>query len=368
LDGTGATEIYNGQIDAYNPTGNNNLMIRSWWGIGFPSYDNIVRIAMDTRTGNADFVGNVNANGEFRKVGGASGTNFIRILGNDANSPYIEFLTDGARRAYMGYATATTMDIFSAGGAALRLGSENQTRMTINTAGNATHTAGDNSYMRYGPNSTWNSYLTIGASSDKSGPSNAQVITTNGNLHMDAGNGNAMYYGYYANARGTPNSHLFFGDDYQFANVPPNYINNANVCVFAGNQIRRSQAVQKQILNYNGAWGSGINNTYAFYKQNTKTVVRIHGHYSGYWTGSYMGYAYLRIYNQTNGTYSGDIFPTFTNNAYNHITIPFDAVFTEAQLTTTGWYDVLMYNYAGITTDGNDVLRMNVTLLPSEAF
>jgi hypothetical protein len=68
LDGTGATEIYNGQIDAYNPTGNNNLMIRSWWGIGFPSYDNIVRIGMDTRSGNAQFAGGLIA-GETSLIG-----------------------------------------------------------------------------------------------------------------------------------------------------------------------------------------------------------------------------------------------------------------------------------------------------------
>lgn len=49
--------IYNGNIDTYNPTGNNNLMIRSWYGIGFQSYDNVVRAGIDTRTGNANFSG-----------------------------------------------------------------------------------------------------------------------------------------------------------------------------------------------------------------------------------------------------------------------------------------------------------------------
>lgn len=373
LVGTSDCKIYNGNIDTYNPTGNNNLMIRSWWGIGFPSYDNIVRIGMDTRTGNADFVGtltskNAIVNETFKKLGGASGTNYIQILGNDANSPYIEFLTAGVRRAYIGYATPTTMDMFSANGASLRLGSENGTRMTINTDGSMTHTAGDLSYMRYGPNSTWNSYLTVGATPDRSAANNAQVITTNGNLHLDAGNSADIFYGYYANARGTPNIHRWYGGDYQFSGVAQNYNQYSQVCVFAGDQMRRSQAIQRKIADYYGGWGSGYNVSYAFYKYNTVVPVRIHGYYSGWWSSSYMGYAQIRIYNQTNGVYTFKVLPTFTNNAYNHITIPMDVIFTDAELTTTGWYDVMIMNYAGINTDANDVLMMNVSLLPAYNF
>jgi hypothetical protein len=295
LDGTGATEIYNGQVDTYNPTGNNNLMIRSWWGIGFPSYDNIVRIGMDTRTGNAGFSGTV-------------------------------------------------------------------------TAKNITIANGDDSMANYGPNSTWSAYLTVGSGTDKSGASRAQVISTNGNLHLDGGNGNDIYYGYYPNSRGTPNIHRWYGDNYNFVNVPQNYVNYAQVCVFVGDQMRRSQAMQRQLVNYYGGWGGGYNMTYAFYKQNTKVPVRLHGHYSGWWSSSYMGYAMIRIYNQTNGVYITRILPTFTNNGGNHITIPFDQVFTDGELTTTGWYDVYMYNYAGINTDYNDVLTVNCTLLPVDYF
>jgi hypothetical protein len=61
---TGLSEcyIYNGNVDTYNPTGINNLMIRSWYGIGFQSYDGGVRAAIDTRTGNAKFNGTVTVN------------------------------------------------------------------------------------------------------------------------------------------------------------------------------------------------------------------------------------------------------------------------------------------------------------------
>jgi hypothetical protein len=70
LAGNSTNEIYCGNVDTYNPTGNNNLIIRSWWGIGFSSYDNTVRIGMDTRTGNANFSGTVTSGG--LTVGGIS--------------------------------------------------------------------------------------------------------------------------------------------------------------------------------------------------------------------------------------------------------------------------------------------------------
>lgn len=38
-------------------------MIKSWWGIGFPSHDGGVRIAMDTRTGNANYSGRLTIGG-----------------------------------------------------------------------------------------------------------------------------------------------------------------------------------------------------------------------------------------------------------------------------------------------------------------
>ena len=70
---------------------------------------------------------------------------------------------------------------------------------------------GDNSMTYYGPNSTWNSYLVVGAGTQKSGASTAHVISTNGNLHLDGGNNNAIIYGQYANSNGAPNIHYFYG-------------------------------------------------------------------------------------------------------------------------------------------------------------
>jgi hypothetical protein len=82
--------------------------------------------------------------------------------------------------------------------------------LTVNNT--ITVASGDNSMTYYGPNTTWSAYLAVGSGTDKSNGNTAQVISTNGNLHMDAGNGLDMYYGYYPWARSTPNVHRFYGN------------------------------------------------------------------------------------------------------------------------------------------------------------
>jgi hypothetical protein len=63
LNNIGDCRFYNGSADAYNPTSTaNNLIIKSWWGIGYESYDGGVRIAMDTRSGNGYYGGTLTMN------------------------------------------------------------------------------------------------------------------------------------------------------------------------------------------------------------------------------------------------------------------------------------------------------------------
>jgi len=69
LVGTTNNSVYCGNVDAYNPTGTNDLMIQSAWGIGFQSGDTTVRAAIDTKTGNASFNGIVTATGGFKTTG-----------------------------------------------------------------------------------------------------------------------------------------------------------------------------------------------------------------------------------------------------------------------------------------------------------
>jgi hypothetical protein len=82
--------------------------------------------------------------------------------------------------------------------------------LTVNNT--ITVASGDNSMTYYGPNSMWGAYLAVGSGTDKSNGNTAQVISTNGNLHLDGGNSLDMYYGYYTWARGTPNVHRFYGN------------------------------------------------------------------------------------------------------------------------------------------------------------
>ena len=104
--------------------------------------------------------------------------------------------------------------------------------VTMTGAGNCTHVAGDASYTTYGPNTTWSGYLVLGATSDKSGVKTAQIVTTDGNLYLDAGNGYSIFYGYYpAYLRSLPNSHEFHGsvnvrnsEFYKYGNTATSYV------------------------------------------------------------------------------------------------------------------------------------------------
>ncbi len=245
-------------------------------------------------------------------------------------------------------------------------------RMTLNTGGDMTHTAGDSSYMKYGPNSTWNANLVVGATPDRAGAGTAQVITTNGNLHIDAGNSTDIYYGYYANARGTPNVHRWYGNDYNFVAVPQNFSQFSHVCVFAGDQMRRSQCMMRQVYrNESISWSGGINMTYAFYKFNAKCPVKLSGKYSCYSTYVGIQNVGMRIYSQTSGAYFYYNFRTYQNLTYVQTTYPFELILTEADLGafSTGWYDFYIYGVAGqISTDGNNQLQVNVEVLPVDAF
>lgn len=50
--------------------------------------------------------------------------------------------------------------------------------------GNTRIENGDNSFTTYGPNTSWNSTLAVGAGPNRGGP--AQVLSTNGNVHIDS--------------------------------------------------------------------------------------------------------------------------------------------------------------------------------------
>lgn len=243
-------------------------------------------------------------------------------------------------------------------------------RMTLNTGGDMTHTAGDSSYMKYGPNSTWNSFLVVGASPDRAGPGVAQVVATNSNLHLDAGNSNAIYYGYYANSRGTPNPHYFYGGDYQFIGVPQNEYPYAHVACFFGDRLRRSQCMMRQVYkNDYISWGGGIQMADSFYKYNAIAPVKISGKYSGYVaSGGVLATMVVRVYSQSSGVYRYYPFITYQNLAYVQTTYPFELILSSAMIPETGWFDIYIYSSFALVTDINNQLHVNVQLLPVDAF
>ncbi len=53
-----------------------------------------------------------------------------------------------------------------------------------------------NQYHYYGPNSTWGDYLKVGGNGRET--TNASVVTTNGNLHLDSKDGKALYLNHYS--------------------------------------------------------------------------------------------------------------------------------------------------------------------------
>ena len=80
----------------------------------------------------------------------------------------------------------------------LYMGSNNSTPFCLDSNNIMYLSNGNNSYMQFGPNSTWGSYLRVGSTPNVVGGGIAQVISTNGNLHLDCGTGQDIYVNYYS--------------------------------------------------------------------------------------------------------------------------------------------------------------------------
>jgi hypothetical protein len=70
---------------------------------------------------------------------------------------------------------------------------------TANPAAKTHVSSGDGSLTLYGPNTTWGGKLFVGAAPNQSATTTAQVIVTDGNLHLDAAtNTKSIYLNFYA--------------------------------------------------------------------------------------------------------------------------------------------------------------------------
>jgi hypothetical protein len=69
----------------------------------------------------------------------------------------------------------------------------------LHVKGRITVQNGDNSGTYYGPNATWGAYLYVGAAGNYNASQTAQVISTDGNLHLDSGTASKeIYMNYYS--------------------------------------------------------------------------------------------------------------------------------------------------------------------------
>jgi hypothetical protein len=145
-------------------------------------------------------------------VAGATSGTLVLDHGNSGGTSSICFpsrVNYGSDYAYIQYQDGATP---GAGGesARLRIGTQNDAddHIILEPSGNVginTNTPqykfhvynGDSSFAYFGPNATWGAYLVIGAGFSQVAAGKAQVITTNGNLHLDAGTGQQMYFNNY---------------------------------------------------------------------------------------------------------------------------------------------------------------------------
>ena len=123
-------------------------------------------------------------------------------LKNNSGSGAYWFLNSSTRAADGGPSSATLRNdvgnllLQSQGGYGFKIDANN---------GYTYKTGGDNAKILYGPNSTWSAYLVVGAGTSEVTSNKAQVISTNGNLHLDAGLARGIYIGYYPTEGGQPN-------------------------------------------------------------------------------------------------------------------------------------------------------------------
>jgi hypothetical protein len=86
-------------------------------------------------------------------------------------------------------------------------------KSNVSIGGYLTIANGDTSMCLYGPNSSWGAYLRVGSGTNAVNSNTAQVISTNGNCHIDGGLGKDIYIGFYQNEGGS------VGSIYSFAST-----------------------------------------------------------------------------------------------------------------------------------------------------
>ena len=224
---------------------------------------------------------------------------------------------------------------------------------------------GDNSVCLYGPNGSWNSYLYVGASTNRITTSSdvAQVISTNANIHIDAGFNRDMYLNYYTINAGSNSAIRMYGTTIQLPNLPNQSAYTANVVQYGSSGNLHYAQLQSFRFVTTGAWGGGVG-LGDFNKASQQSCVVIRGDGSYYVSGAGNTAIVCRLYNNnTGGTYYYYYYQ-FTNVTSNHCSYAFNHLALNNDLPI-GNYSVYMYLAGGsYITDGNDYISLTVTVQP----
>jgi hypothetical protein len=180
-----------GIVNQMGLTENNNLWLRSGGNTTWNAWKRV----MDTNGG--DFTNNIrvgNANGYSVIAGPVVGTGYYTYMsiGGGTGGYCYWFKNDANRTADGGIRTATLRN----DDGELRLLSSGSTGIRI-AGGICYHENGNSSYSIYGPNTTYGAYLRVGTLNTVVDSVTANVISSNGNLHLDSGSGKSIYANLY---------------------------------------------------------------------------------------------------------------------------------------------------------------------------
>ena len=241
-----------------------------------------------------------------------------------------------------------------------------------------TVSSGDNSKITFGPNGTWGAYLRVGSGTADFGNSIAQLISTNGNAHLDGGYSKDIYIGYYPYAYSVPNNIRLYGTTYFtgriFAPVAaqingggnPNWGQVYTYDALLGDMVLGQCEYYHNgpySLGFQGDW-RGRNTTTQIYKKDSQSSMVMIGYATGYLASGAVQNINIdiRLYNQSTGQYFYGYTYFFANYGYTHINM---AININWGVLPAGWYDVYTYTSTPTVCDANDWLSYTTFCLPN---
>ena len=115
----------------------------------------------------------------------------------------------------------------------LRLGNSSYT--TLMQGNHLRMAEGDNSFFHFGPNSSWSGELFVGATTNRStAATKAQVISTDGNLHLDSGTSKGLYLNHHTGNIMTP---IYRKGPQYWNGRPMVMVGKSNGRVYSGNYV-----------------------------------------------------------------------------------------------------------------------------------